>query len=66
MPVYGVHVFKTETEHELVKTFTKQQEAHSFLVFCARSRQHDFYKIVVTSNADVGRVLEVMKGKLSR
>ena len=65
LPKYAVHVFET-LETETVYPFNKPQEAHSYMVFQSRKLAGEFYKIVVTSNGDLGRQLEIMMGKLAR
>ena len=65
MPKYAVHVFET-LESEVVYPFNKSQEAHSYMVFKSRKLAGEYYKIVVTSNGDLSRQLEIMMGNFSR
>ena len=65
VPKYAVHVFETE-ETETVYPFNKPQEAHSYMVFQSRKLAGEFFKIVVTSNGDLDRQLEIMLGHLAR
>ena len=65
MPKYAVHVFET-AETEVVYPFNKPQEAHSYMVFQSRKLAGEFYKIVITSQGNMERQLEIMLGNLSR
>lgn len=65
MPRYAVHVFVT-ADAETVYPFNKPQEAHSYMVFQSRKLAGEYFKIVVTTNGDLNRQIEIMMGNFSR